>query len=316
VARPPVDTHEWVSFEDEDEERTWVFDVSFLTSNWKCIFGEGCQGVLTGPAPELVQGCCSYGAHLIDKKDARRVEKIAKTLTADEWENHGTKKTVIHTNKHGELVTRLQGDACIFLNSPGFAAGPGCALHSAALARGVNPLAYKPEVCWQLPLRREDQVEDDGHVVSTVRQWDRRHWGKGGEEFHWWCTQDPEAFVGTKPVYEEMEAELTQMVGANVFQRLLAYLRQRDRLRAQRVALPHPAVRYPKPVSATGFSSVEDQFERGQTAGAKPDVPESEPAPAASSAAPQPAITHLDAVTAVPADAEGQPSEGAILLPE
>ncbi len=82
VARPPVDTREWVSFEDEDEERTWVFDVTFLTSNWKCIFGDGCQGVLTGPAPELVQGCCSYGAHLIDKKDARRVEKIAKTLTA------------------------------------------------------------------------------------------------------------------------------------------------------------------------------------------------------------------------------------------
>jgi hypothetical protein len=258
VARPPVDTREWVSFEDEDEERTWVFDVTFLTSNWKCIFGEGCQGVLTGPAPELVQGCCSYGAHLIDKKDARRVEKVAKTLTADEWENHGTKKTVIHTNKHGELVTRLQGDACIFLNSPGFVSGPGCALHYAALKRGVNPMKYKPEVCWQLPLRREDQVEDDGHVVSTIRQWDRRHWGKGGEEFHWWCTQDPEAFVGTKPVYEEMEAELTEMVGAHVVQRLLAYLRQRDRLRAQRVALPHPAVRYPKHVTAGGFSSTED----------------------------------------------------------
>ena len=92
VARPPVDTHEWVSFEDEDEERTWVFDVSFLTSNWKCIFGEGCQGVLTGPAPELVQGCCSYGAHLIDKKDARRVEKIAKTLTADAQRQHAERQ--------------------------------------------------------------------------------------------------------------------------------------------------------------------------------------------------------------------------------
>jgi hypothetical protein len=318
VARPPVDTHEWVSFEDEDEERTWVFDVSFLTSNWKCIFGEGCQGVLTGPAPELVQGCCSYGAHLIDKKDARRVEKIAKTLTADEWENHGTKKSVIHTNKHGELVTRLQGDACIFLNSPGFGAGPGCALHSAALARGVNPLTYKPEVCWQLPLRREDQVEDDGHVVSTIRQWDRRHWGKGGQEFHWWCTQDPEAFVGTKPVYEEMEAELTEMIGATVFQRLLAYLRQRDRLRAQRVALPHPAVRYPKPVTASGFSSVEDQFERGQAAGAKsegshPAPSESAPSETASAptaSAPTPSAPTPSASTA------SAPTEDAILLPE
>jgi hypothetical protein len=243
VARPPVDTREWISFEDEDEERTWVFDVTFLTSNWKCIFGDGCQGVLTGPAPELVQGCCSYGAHLIDKKDARRVEKIAKTLTAEEWENRGSKKPVIITNKHGEMVTRIKGDACVFLNSPDFPAGAGCALHLAALKRGVNPLKYKPEVCWQLPLRREDQVEDDGHVVSTIRQWDRRHWGKGGLEFHWWCTEDPEAFVGSQPVYEEMAAELTEMVGATVFKRFLAYIEQRAQLREQRVALPHPAVR-------------------------------------------------------------------------
>jgi hypothetical protein len=311
VARPPVDTREWVSFEDEDEERTWVFDVSFLTSNWKCIFGDGCQGVLTGPAPELVQGCCSYGAHLIDKKDARRVEKVAKTLTADEWENHGTKKTVIHTNKHGELVTRLQGDACIFLNSPDFEAGAGCALHYAALKRGVNPLTYKPEVCWQLPLRREDQVEDDGHVVSTVRQWDRRHWGKGGEEFHWWCTEDPEAFVGTKPVYEEMEAELTEMVGAHVFQRLLAYLRQRDRLRAQRVALPHPAVRYPKRNAASGFATVEDQFEHpaGEVAAEEPvPAPTSAPAPTLT-AVPEPEVA-----TSGPTEEAG--SEETILIPE
>ena len=93
MARTPTDTHEWLSFEDEEEERTWVFDVTFLTSNWTCIFGNGCQGVLTGPAPELVQGCCSYGAHLVDKKDARRVEKAAATLTPEEWQNHGAKKT-------------------------------------------------------------------------------------------------------------------------------------------------------------------------------------------------------------------------------
>jgi hypothetical protein len=246
VTRPPLDTHEWVSFEDDAEERTWVFDVTFLTSNWSCIFGRGCQGVLTGPAPEMVQGCCSYGAHLVDKKDARHVEKVAKTLTPDVWQHHdvGQKKPVIHKNKDGELVTRLVDEACIFLNRPGFPAGPGCAFHIAALERGVNPLTLKPEVCWQLPLRREDAVDDeDGHVTSTVRQWDRRHWGKGGEEFHWWCTESPDAFVGTKPVYREMQAELTQMVGSKVYDRLLAFLHQRDDLRAQRVELPHPAVR-------------------------------------------------------------------------
>ena len=87
-------------------------------------------------------------------------------------------------------------------------------------------MTLKPEVCWQLPLRREDQVDDDeGHVTSVVRQWDRRHWGKGGREFHWWCTEAPDAFVGSRPVYEEMEAELTSMVGAKVYARFVALMK-------------------------------------------------------------------------------------------
>jgi hypothetical protein len=244
VAHIPTDTHEWISFEDEDEERTWMFDVTFLTSNWTCIFGNGCQGVLTGPAPELVQGCCSYGAHLVDKKDARRVEKAAASLTPEEWQFHGTKKNVIHVNKRGETVTRLVDEACIFLNRPGFPAGAGCAFHIAATKRGVDHLTLKPEVCWQLPLRREDQVDDEeGHVTSVIREWDRRHWGKGGREFHWWCTEAPDAFVGSKPVYEEMQAELTEMVGRKVYDRFVALLHEREQRRAKGVALPHPAVR-------------------------------------------------------------------------
>src|SRR5271156_2636427 len=243
VANVPTDTHEWISFEDE-EERTWMFDATFLTSNWTCIFGNGCQGVLTGPAPELVQGCCSYGAHLVDKKDARQVEKAAATLTPEEWQNHGTKKSVIHTNKNGETVTRLVDDACIFLNKPGFLGGVGCAFHIAAMNRGVDHMTLKPEVCWQLPLRREDAVDDDeGHVTSVIRQWDRRHWGKGGREFHWWCTESPEAFVGSKPVYEEMESELTAMVGAKVYKQVVGLLAERAALRQKGVPLPHPAVR-------------------------------------------------------------------------
>jgi hypothetical protein len=33
--------HEWLSFEDPEEERTWVFDVTFMLSHWGCIFGRG-----------------------------------------------------------------------------------------------------------------------------------------------------------------------------------------------------------------------------------------------------------------------------------
>ena len=243
-ARPPADAHEWVSFEDPEEERTWVFDVTFLTSEWTCIFGAGCQGVLTGPAPELVHGCCSYGAHFVDKADARRVEKIARTLTPAQWQFHGKgQKGVVKKTKYGESVTRVVDGACIFLNRPGFPTGPGCSLHQVAIERGQHPLELKPEVCWQLPLRREDDVAEDGHVTSTLRQWDRKHWGEGGQEFHWWCTESAEAFVGERPVYKEMQAELIEMVGKPIFKILVAYLDERDQRTAKGVPLPHPAVR-------------------------------------------------------------------------
>ena len=250
--RAPAGAHEWVSFPDPDEPRTWVFDVTFLESAWTCIFGRGCEGVLTGPAAEQQQGCCSYGAHLSGAEDAERVERAAASLTDEQWQfrRRGMRQGVIRRGG-GQLATRLADGACIFLNRSGWPGGPGCALHRAALERGVPHLDLKPDVCWQLPLRREDHVEDDGHVVSTVRQWDRRHWGDGGAEFHWWCTDAPDAFVGGRPAHETLRDELIALVGRPVHRRLVRYLRARrpipcgsaPGMSPSVVAVPHPAVR-------------------------------------------------------------------------
>src|SRR6516162_7112101 len=126
VTKPPDDTREWISFEDEDEERTWIFDATFLSSNWTCIFGNGCQGVLTGPAPELVQGCCSYGAHFIDDEDVATVEATAARLTDEQWQHRrkARRNGFFRTEPDGTRITRLVDGACIFLNRPGFPAGP------------------------------------------------------------------------------------------------------------------------------------------------------------------------------------------------
>jgi hypothetical protein len=217
--------------------------VTFLLSPWTCIFGAGCQGVLTEPAPEMVQGCCSYGAHFVDDEDIARVERAAATLTGNQWQHRrqGRARGVWKTTPAGEQVSRLVDGACVFLNRPGFPGGPGCALHRAALERGERPLDLKPTVCWQLPLRREDETGEDGHVVSTVRQWDRRHWGEGGHEFAWWCTESPEAFVGRAPVYVELRDELIELTSADAYKLASEYL---DTRRAgAMVPLPHPALR-------------------------------------------------------------------------
>jgi hypothetical protein len=242
MADAPWDAHEWVSFEDPDEERTWVFDVTFLLSPWTCIFGRGCQGVLTGPAPELLQGCCSYGAHFTDEEDVARVEAAADTLSEDDWQfrSQGRRRGVVKTNRAGDTVTRMVQGACIFLNRPDFAGGPGCALHMAAVRRGQLPMALKPNVCWQLPLRREDVEDGAGHVTSTVRQWDRKDWGAGGFEFHWWCTEAPEAFTGKEAVYVHMRHELIGLAGEKVYAMVAEYL---DARRGRGTLLPHPTLR-------------------------------------------------------------------------
>ena len=108
----------------------------------------------------------------------------------------------------------------------------------------IRPATRSPEVCWQLPLRREDETSPDGRVTSVVRQWDRRHWGEGGEEFHWWCTEDPAAFAGAEPVYRTMRTEIETMAGRKVYKRLAAYLDGRTRPGATVTLLPHPAVRH------------------------------------------------------------------------
>jgi hypothetical protein len=235
------DLHEWVSFEDPDEQRTWVFDLTYLTSAWRCIFGAGCEGVLTGPAADLVHGCCSYGAHFVDEEDEATTLAYAARLTADQWQlkARAARSGATKGNQDGERKTRVVDGACIFLNRPDFARGPGCALHVAALDAGERPLDWKPDVCWQLPLRRVDTTDDLGLGWSTVREWKRRDWGEGGTEFHWWCTESPDAFVDPEPVYVTNRDEIVEMIGEPVYQMLVDYLAARGTERL----LPHPAVR-------------------------------------------------------------------------
>jgi hypothetical protein len=236
--RVPDDRHEWLSFEDPEESRTWLFDVTFLLSRWRCIYGAGCKGVLTQESPELAQGCCSYGAHFVDDADRDATVAAAATLTDDVWQFRAQagRKGVL-TRQDGAWTTQLHKGACIFLNREGFAAGPGCALHLAALRRGTHPMTLKPEVCWQLPLRRVDSTDELGHVTSTLREWKRRDWGEGGREFAWWCTESHDAFVGGQTVLSSMAEEVRAMVGPVAHGLLLAALAERTT-----PPLPHPAV--------------------------------------------------------------------------
>jgi hypothetical protein len=233
--------HDWVSFTDADGD-VWMFDATFLCSNWTCIYGNGCQGVLDQDATELEQGCCSYGAHFADGADRKRVRAAAKRLTAEQWQHRGAAKELggpLMRDDEGDWVTALVDDACIFLNRPGFPAGAGCALHQAAVAVDERPLDWKPEVCWQLPLRLTASTDENGRTTRTLREWQRRDWGDGGAEFHWWCTESPEAFVGSRPVYKEMADEMIALVGETPYTWFTEHIAARPKSQF----LPHPTRR-------------------------------------------------------------------------
>jgi hypothetical protein len=235
---PPADGHEWLSLS-ADDGSTWLVDVTFLSSGYGCIYGRGCPGIDHGAASH---GCCNHGAHFSDGADRRTTARYADRLRPDEWQHwrRAQAKGGPFKRAPGDgWMTRLVDGACIFLNRADHPGGPGCALHQAALARGERPMDWKPDVCWQLPLRLQEHTDEHGHVTSTLREWKRRDWGEGGHEFHWWCTDSPDAFVGDDLVYVTMRDEIVEMIGRPVYELLARQLKERGR----RAALPHPAVR-------------------------------------------------------------------------
>jgi hypothetical protein len=241
VPQDPAEPHEWSSIIDPDGT-TWLFDITFLMSGWTCIWGRGCPGIHDEPHPELEQGCCTYGAHFADKADRQRVLKYTDRLSPTTWQYSDEADRLggpVWKNEEGDWVTHVVDGACIYYNRPGFSAGSGCALHSVALAEGERYIDWKPEVCWQLPLRLEHHYDDNSNLVYTIREWKRRDWGEGGGDLHWWCVDTPDAFVGDRPVYLELREEIIELVGEWPYAHLVEYLERRRR----EVPLPHPVLK-------------------------------------------------------------------------
>ena len=208
-----------------DGDVTWRFDRAFLTSNWTCIWGRGCKGILDVPAEDLNQGCCSIGAELADAEEAMTISALAATLDPDLFQHRDAIDDDDVFSDDTRTNTKIVDGACIFLNRPGFEGGEGCALHLGALRADESPTGWKPSVCWQLPLKVDWQVSADGSETANVRGWERRDWGDEGETMHWCCTEGSEAYVGDRPVVESLADELTEMIGRDVYVELRRRLR-------------------------------------------------------------------------------------------
>jgi len=233
----------WVEFPDPaDDGQVLRCDLTWLTSRWECIFGRGCPGIYdTGPD----NGCCTLGAHFADTDDERRVGSWVQELDATTWqlEPAGRRDGWVDTDADGERKTRVVDGACIFHNRPGFAGGSGCALHRYALEHDLRLHRTKPDVCWQLPLRRlyreVERTDGTSYTEVLITEYDRREWGPGGHDLDWYCSGNTAAHVGREPVYVSSRDELVELMGPAAYQVLTGLCEQR--LAGAAMPAPHPA---------------------------------------------------------------------------
>ena len=157
-----------------------------------------------------------------DIEDEARVLKAASRLTPEMWQfydlAHEGKGSlnVSEVDEDGDRKTRTVNDSCIFLNRKGEFATFGCVLHHLAEKEGSHFLDVKPDVCWQLPIRRSFELREHGERefnVTVIGEYERLVWGDGGEDFDWYCTSNTEAHVGKKPVYLSNAEELAALMG-------------------------------------------------------------------------------------------------------
>ena len=83
---------DWVEFENPaNPEEIFKCDLTWLTSYWQCIYGNGCCGI---DADKPDAGCCSDGAYYTGKEDEKRVFEAAKKLTRADWQFYEVVQTV------------------------------------------------------------------------------------------------------------------------------------------------------------------------------------------------------------------------------
>lgn len=196
----------------------WHLDTEFLSSNWTCIWDQGCEGMADVATPELRQGCCSAGAQMLDEDEAMRTVALGLSLDPAVFQHANTALEDGVFADESRSATRVVDGACIFLNRPDYPGGAGCALHIGAIADGEDPIDHKPAICWQLPLKVDHN--DDGS--RTLRRWTRDDWGPGGAAMAWCCTETEHApglasaHVASSPVAHSLHSEIIAIVGPEI----------------------------------------------------------------------------------------------------
>lgn len=281
---------EWFEFaHPDDPDHIITCDLTWLMSTYSCAFGTAnCPGI-DSKNPDV--GCCGHGAFLCDEDDRERLVDVVKQMEADSnatpnsprwWQNRPDSVSEWFATRDDDLTeplepwlvwdelddengepepalkTKVIDGACIFANRAGWHSGAGCALHQWAAAHGIDHVEAKPDVCWQLPLRRLEDWEErpDGEEIlrTTITEYDRRGWGNGGEDFDWYCTGAPATHDNAEAIWRTHKSELIALIGEECYEILAEHCAAREQAGAAKAFGPsgypllaiHPATRAAK----------------------------------------------------------------------
>ena len=139
---------------------------------------------------------------------------------------------------------------------------------------GRPPHEAKPDVCWQLPIRRPyrtvERPDGTSYLEVTIAEYDRRGWGPGGHDLDWYCSATPRRTSEPSRSTAATRAELTALMGEEA-------LRRARRCAARRTSTPSSGPARPGLGSSSRCSCTPRPWRPAPWEGAGPESPASGP---------------------------------------
>lgn len=247
-------TIDWLEFKDPASDEVWRVPLSFMVSNWMCLFGQGCPGHVPKGSKHTYPdaGCCSIGTLITEPGEIAHTEAMVKLLTPEDWDDRLRKiaekkghfrnrgKIELDVDDDGNDIpgsefypvnTRVVDRACIFSNRDNGSAGkPGCAFVALGQRLGRGHHEVMPPACWQLPFGQRWDEEDD---VNVLVPWDRNYFGGQDEDgthdtwMQWWCMDAPDAFVNDQMVFKSLGIEIAAIMGQDAYDFMCLLIEER-----------------------------------------------------------------------------------------
>ena len=166
----------------------------------------------------------------------------------------GMKKGVWTKVGKDEWRTRLHKDACIFLNRPGFAAGPGCALHLHAMNARASTSARRSRRCaGSCRCARSTATRKTTSITTGAHRVRPRRLGRGRRGVRVVVHRGARGVHRrASPSTSRWRPSCALMLGDDVYEEVVKYLDDAPRRRAAAAAAPGRGAGVHRPHSASG----------------------------------------------------------------